>query len=86
MRLYYVLQEVGDGSKLERSFQRIRSIIRKRKRRQSQTETTSCDASINFKLENTVKELMRIKNENKKLKTETDDPPNDETSRRRQQS
>ncbi|KAL4131455.1 hypothetical protein QTP88_008766 [Uroleucon formosanum] len=63
-------EEVGDGSKLERSFQRIRSIIRKRKRRQSRTETTSCDTSVNFKLENTVKQLMRIKNEKNKLKTE----------------
>lgn len=63
-------EEVGDGSKLERSFQRIRSIIRKRKRRQSRTETTSCDTSVNFKLENTVKQLMRIKNEKSKLKTE----------------
>ncbi|XP_050422865.1 LOW QUALITY PROTEIN: sodium channel protein 60E-like [Adelges cooleyi] len=56
-------EEVGDSSKLERSFQRIRSIIRKRKRRQSRTETATCDASDNFKLENTVRQLMRIKSE-----------------------
>ncbi|XP_050539645.1 sodium channel protein 60E-like isoform X2 [Daktulosphaira vitifoliae] len=64
-------EEVGDGSKLERSFQRIRSIIRKRKRLQSKTEITTCDAPVNFKLESTVKQLMRIKNENnKREKTE----------------
>lgn len=79
-----MLQEVGDGSKLERSFQRIRSIIRKHKRRQSRTETTSCDTSINFKLENTVRQLMRIKNENKKIKTEVGDTSNDENYERQQ--
>ncbi|XP_025409766.1 sodium channel protein 60E-like isoform X2 [Sipha flava] len=72
-------EEVGDGSKLERSFERIRSIIRKRKRRQSRTETSSCDTSVNFKLENTVRQLMRIKNEKKKLKIETVNETNDET-------
>ncbi|VVC43878.1 Voltage gated sodium channel, alpha subunit,Voltage-dependent L-type calcium channel, IQ- [Cinara cedri] len=80
-------EEVGDSSKLERSFERIRSIIRKRKRRQSRTETTtsSCDTTINFKLENTVKQLMRFKNEKKKLKTETSvNVSNDETCERQQ--
>lgn len=76
------MQEVGDGSKLERSFQRIRSIIRKRKRRQSRTETSSCDTSVNFKLENTVRQLIRIKNEKKKMKIETVDETNDETYER----
>ncbi|XP_029343809.1 sodium channel protein 60E-like isoform X3 [Acyrthosiphon pisum] len=77
-------EEVGDGSKLERSFQRIRSIIRKRKRRQSRTETTSCDTSVNFKLENTVKQLMRIKNEKNKLKTEMVNISNDEICEQQQ--
>ncbi|XP_060840196.1 sodium channel protein 60E-like isoform X4 [Rhopalosiphum padi] len=77
-------EEVGDGSKLERSFQRIRSIIRKRKRRQSRTETTSCDTSVNFKLENTVKQLMRIKNEKKKLKTEMVNMSDDEICERQE--
>lgn len=76
------LQEVGDGSKLERSFQRIRSIIRKRKRRQSRTEISSCDTSVNFKLESTVKQLMRIKNEKNKTKIETVNESNDETYKR----
>lgn len=73
---------MGDGSKLERSFQRIRSIIRKRKRRQSRTETTSCDTSVNFKLENTVRQLMRIKNEKKKVKVEMGNSSNDDTYER----
>ncbi|XP_060878279.1 sodium channel protein 60E isoform X3 [Metopolophium dirhodum] len=77
-------EEVGDGSKLERSFQRIRSIIRKRKRRQSRTETTSCDTSVNFKLENTVKQLMRIKNEKNKLKTEMINISDDEICEKQQ--
>lgn len=78
------LQEVGDESKLERSFQRIRSIIRKRKRRQSRTETTSCETSANFKLENTVKQLMRIKNEKIKSKKDTVDTSNDEICKRQE--
>lgn len=65
----FALQEVGDESKLERSFQRIRSIIRKRKRRQSRIETTSCDTSVNFKLENTVRQLMQVKNERQTTET-----------------
>lgn len=70
---------------MERSFERIRSIIRKRKRRQSRTETTSCDASVNFKLEGTVRQLMRFKNEKNKLKTEmVNTTSNDEVCERQQ--
>ncbi|XP_025200916.1 sodium channel protein 60E-like isoform X2 [Melanaphis sacchari] len=56
-------EEVGDGSKLERSFQRIRSIIRK---------------------QNTVKQLMRIKNEKKKMKAEIVNISDDEICERQQ--
>ena len=54
----FIFQEVGEHSKIARSFERIRSIIRKHKKK----DITECEP--NSKLEELVKEMLKEKKSN----------------------
>lgn len=60
MNFFSPYQEVGESSKLARSFERVRSIIRKR-RHKSVLETTVNDSQSNLKLDDLVIRMMKSK-------------------------